>query len=171
MPIPNDVLLKMCALREKSGKSYKKIAEEVFSSESNVRRVFTGETQRTNHDFVREIIACIGGDPEELLPAKQQPTPKQTEDVNLYRHLIERQQQEIDRLTASHEKMVAAYKEELAYKRRVINIMAFAITVLVVFILAIFLIDILNPNVGWFRKILGIVTDGGWGSVLPRTFV
>lgn len=54
-------------LRNKSGKSYKQIADVLKVSEKSVSRLFTGEAKKPDFFFVSQIIHYLGGSVSEIL--------------------------------------------------------------------------------------------------------
>lgn len=107
MPITPELSKKLSDLKAKSGKTYEKIGEEVGTSDANARRYITGETKTPDLALLRSIIACIGGDPDEILGNKPLPAfPPPSMESALYDRMLsdmrERHREEMDRLAAAH---------------------------------------------------------------------
>lgn len=54
-------------LKEKSGLSYKQIADALNVSEKSVSRLFTGEAKKPDFFFVAQVIRKLGGSVNEIL--------------------------------------------------------------------------------------------------------
>ena len=54
-------------LRDKSGMSYKHLADTLHVSEKSVSRLFTGEAKKPDFYFVSQVIHTLGGSVHEIL--------------------------------------------------------------------------------------------------------
>ena len=146
MKITQDMVAQTKRLKSDCGKTNQEIAEETFMSVSNVQRYINGDVKDADPDAYRRLIASIGGNPDEFF----QPSPDQSQaDRDLYRKLISQHNAELAR-------MQTIYEASIAYKNRWIRVLAVVIFVLVAFNMTMLLIDVLNPDAGWIRKILGL---------------
>ena len=60
-------LIALNDLREKTGMTYKEIADILKVSEKSVSRLFTGEAKKPDFFFVSQVIHCMGGSASEVL--------------------------------------------------------------------------------------------------------
>ena len=60
-------LIALNDLREKTGMTYKEIADILKVSEKSVSRLFTGEAKKPDFFFVSQVIHTIGGSASEVL--------------------------------------------------------------------------------------------------------
>lgn len=60
-------LIALNDLREKSGMTYKEIADILKVSEKSVSRLFTGEAKKPDFFFVSQVIHTMGGSASEIL--------------------------------------------------------------------------------------------------------
>ena len=60
-------LIALNDLREKSGMTYKEIADILKVSEKSVSRLFTGEAKKPDFFFVSQVIHTMGGSAREIL--------------------------------------------------------------------------------------------------------
>ena len=119
-------------LKEKAGLSNQQIADRKQMPVGTVNRIMSGQTPTDTASFqnVVNIIDACGGSVDELVGIK---TKAPLQDVSMYDHLIR------------------FHTDQIAYRNKLIRILAIAVGVLVVLIITILLFDIFNPNVGWFK--------------------
>ena len=60
-------LIALNELKDKSGMSYKQIADALKVSEKSVSRLFTGEAKKPDFFFVAQVIRLLGGSVSEIL--------------------------------------------------------------------------------------------------------
>lgn len=142
-------------LKEKSGKSYQDIAEETHMSQSSVHRYISGDVKDADPDSYGRIMAAIGGDGEPesaecAAPAPPADTSLSPDEIaqQHYQHLIAAHKAELAR-------MQELYDRTIRYKNRWINFLSALLLLLFTLVIIVLLIDIANPNIGWFRHLFG----------------
>lgn len=151
MNITKDMANRAKSLKEESGKTYQDIAEETHMSQSSVHRYISGDVKDADPDSYSRIMAAIGGNDEPVEdycatptpPADTAPSPDEIPQQH-YLHLIAAHKAELDR-------MQGFYTRTIRYKNRWIRFLASLLLLLFV----VLLIDIVNPNIGWFRHLFG----------------
>lgn len=119
MPITPDISRKLLELKEESGLTFKRIGDEVGSSEANVRRYIMGETKIPDKQLLYAIIRAVGGDPDEVLGKKKPEAPapaaaqNQAYDHALYVRQEERHKEVLAHWSERHREEIANLK--LAY--------------------------------------------------------
>lgn len=149
-------------LKEKSGKSYQDIAEETHMSQSSVHRYISGDVKDADPASYGRIMAAIGGDdepgPDECAaPAPPEDTSLSPDEIaqQHYCQLITAHKAELDR-------MQGFYTRTIQYKNRWIRFLAALLLLLFALLVIVLLIDITNPDVGWFRHIFGRLEFAGF---------
>ena len=155
MDITKDMSRRAKRLKEESGKTYQDIAQETHMSQTSVHRYISGDVKDADPDSYNRIMSAIGGDdepgPDECAaPAPPADTSPSLDDIaqQHYQHLI-----------AAHDAELAwmqeLYNRTIRYKNRWINFLSALLLLLFVLVIIALLIDIANPNVGWFRHLFG----------------
>lgn len=178
MPLNGQAIAKMAELKQKCGMSNKDLAAVTGMAESTVQRYLTGAQKDPPIENVRALIVAMGGDPDDILGTKLEaqedvyiPAMPQasltSQDRAMYEHMIlameERHRAEIERINRAHERareaLIADHREAIKEKKRWQIAHVIIIGVLVTFIMVLFVIDILNPDVGWFQRALNSLIE------------
>lgn len=158
MKITQDMAARLQQLKDASGKTYQDLADEVLMSASSIQRYVTGEVKDANPESYDRIVdALISGgasDTPSVLPPE--PAPSSAPDgmaadeiaQQHYRHLIATHEAELARLQS-------LYNRSIRYKDRWIIALSSALLLFLIFTIIILLIDIANPDIGWFQGLFG----------------
>lgn len=151
MQITDEMIDEMKRLKKESGKTCQDIADEAFVSSSTVQRYMSGAVKEADTGSFNRIMTAIGGADEPLQPAPQA--------ADTVPSLDEISQQHYCQLIAAHkaelDRMQGFYTRTIRYKNRWIRFLASLLLLLFVLLVTVLLIDIANPNIGWFRRIFG----------------
>lgn len=137
-------------LKEKSGLSNQQIHERSDLSLSTVNRFFRGEIENPDLDKVCRILNAMGYSLENLSDNEKISISRQNIDEVLLPYIdsiLEPYRKQIDLLNKDLDHL----KNALTYRRHVCNIAIAVAIALMVFICAILIIDLTNPNIGWYR--------------------
>lgn len=134
-------------IRKDQGLSIQQLADMCQISASTVSRTLAGKTEPT--DFTMSAM-------EQALGITDKPTGEPIMDLAASDPILERylNMQEV-RIT----RMRAHYNMLLAEKNRWIKLLFILSLVLVMFICAILILDVLHPDIGWIRQQLGLGID------------
>lgn len=133
------IIAKLKELKDQCGLTNQQIADKAGLSAATVQRYIAGNAKDAPVESARKIIEAMGGDADEVLGLLSPPKDHSAE-IALYERML-------DSMSKSHSDQVKEY-------RKWVRTLAILVGVLVLFIMCLLLIDILNPNVGWFRKAL-----------------
>ena len=162
------IMEKLQKLKNDCGMTNQQIADIAGFSPATIQRYLSGTAKDAPAETICKIILAMGGDPKDIL-GDAAPPPDRSAEIALYERVIEsinrRHTSEIEQLHTAYaetlkaneralEDMRASHKDQLLYYRRWVRVLAITIGVLVFIIVTLFMIDITNPSVGWFRKIL-----------------
>ena len=155
MQITDEMLDEMKRLKKESGKTCQDIAAEAFVSSSTVQRYMSGAVKEADTGSFNRIMSAIGGDnepgPDECAaPAPPSDTAPSLDEISQqhYCQLIAAHKAELDR-------MQGFYIRTIRYKNRWIRFLASLLLLLFALLVIVLLIDIVNPNIGWFRHLFG----------------
>lgn len=140
--------------KEESGKTYDQLADELNMSKSQAQRYFTGNVKSAPSSVWREVCASVGMDPKEIGIQDQPLGPESTLIDIVLPALEKRHRDEIERLTTFHENTIKALEKQLAYKNRWIRALTALSLTLTIFIIVTLFLDIMNPDIGWFREMM-----------------
>lgn len=142
-------------LKEKSGKSYQDIAEETHMSQSSVHRYISGDVKDADPDSYNRIMSAIGGDDEPESEEYAVPAPSADAVPSPDEMPPQHYQQLIDAHKAELDRMQGFYTRTIRYKNRWISFLAALLLLLFALLVIVLLIDITNPDIGWFRHLFG----------------
>ena len=154
MPYTHEIIEKLKAVKEERGYSLQEIAdltEEAGCAVSltTIKRVFSNNANPQAFRYSKTIkpIADV------LLDLDGAPSDDVKTDVL---DLLSRQ---IAAMDENYKKREQEYKEQLEFFKsriersdRIIRMLAIALGILVIAVIAVLLIDSLNPQIGWFRS-------------------
>lgn len=164
----DQIMEKLQKLKNECKLTNQQIGELSGLSSTTIQRYLSGTIKDAPIDTISRIILAMGGDPKDILGDAAQP-PDRSAEIALYERVIEsinrRHESELEQLHAAYaetlkandramDDMRASHKDQLLYYRRWVRVLAITIGVLFFIIVTLFMIDITNPSVGWFRKIL-----------------
>nr|DAL06307.1 MAG TPA: Regulatory protein [Caudoviricetes sp.] len=156
MDITKDMSRRAKRLKDESGKTYQDIAQETHMSQTSVHRYISGDVKDADPDSYGRIMAAIGGDDDPGEDDCAMPAPQAADTAP---SLDEIAQQHYQHLIAAHDaelaRMQELYNRTIRYKNRWINFLSALLLLLFVLVIIVLLIDITNPNVGWFRHLFG----------------
>lgn len=124
---PDIIFERIIALKEESGMTFDEISLKSKVPLTSVKRYFNGETKSPGFLLLSSIIVALGGSVDEILglvPHAQKPT---------------------------NNEFTQQLQADLWYERNQKRKWIFAFLVIVIFDLALFLFDILNPDMGYIR--------------------
>lgn len=140
--------------KEESGKTYDQLADELNMSKSQAQRYFTGNVKSAPSSVWRDVCASVDLDPKEI-GIHDHPEGTESTLIDIILPALEdRHRKEIERLTAFHENTVKALEKQLAYKNRWIRMLTALCLILICFIIITLFLDIMNPDIGWFREMI-----------------
>ena len=140
--------------KEESGKTYNQLADELNMSKSQAQRYFTGNVKSAPSSVWRDVCNSVGLDPQEIGIQEQQ-TSQEASLIDLILPALEdRHRKEIERLTSFHDNTVKALEKQMAYKNRWIRMLTALCLILICFIIITLFLDIMNPDIGWFREMI-----------------
>lgn len=146
----DQIMEKLQKLKNECKLTNQQIGELSGLSSTTVQRYLSGSIKDAPIETISRIIVAMGGEPNEILGISPTPADHSPE-IELYERLIaslkERHAEELDRLQVSYADRIREY-------RKWVRILAIIVGLLILFIMILFLIDILNPDVGWIREIL-----------------
>jgi hypothetical protein len=149
LQITDEMLGEMKRLKKESGKTCQDIAAEAFVSSSTVQRYMSGAVKEADTGSFNRIMTAIGGADDPLQPAPQAADTAPDEiSQQHYCQLIAAHKAELDR-------MQGFYIRTIRYKNRWIRFLASLLLLLFALLVIVLLIDIVNPNIGWFRHLFG----------------
>lgn len=155
-------------LKNDCGLTNQQIADLAGYSTATVQRYLSGTAKDAPVETISRIILAMGGDPKEILGDDVPPQDRSAE-IALYERVLDGISRlhaaELEQLHAAYSETMAAneraledlraiQKDQLRYYRRWLRVLSITVGILFLFIIALFLIDITSPSVGWFRKIL-----------------
>lgn len=164
----DQIMEKLQKLKTECKLTNQQIGELSGLSPTTVQRYLSGTIKDAPIDTISRIIIAMGGAPKEIL-GDATPPPDRSSEIALYERIIEsinrRHEAEVEQLHFAYsetlkaneralEDMRASHKDQLIYYRRWVRALAITIGILFFIIITLFMIDITNPDVGWFRKIL-----------------
>lgn len=162
MDITKDMSKRAKQLKEESGKTYQDIAQETHMSQSSVHRYISGDVKDADPDSYGRIMAAIGGDDEPGPDECEAPAPP----ADTAPSLDEISQQHYCQLIAAHkaelDRMQGFYTRTIRYKNRWIRFLVALLLLLFALLIIALLIDITNPNIGWFRHIFSRLEFAGF---------
>ena len=162
------IMEKLQKLKNDCGMTNQQIADLAGFSPATVQRYLSGTAKDAPAETISKIIIAMGGDPIDIL-GDDAPLPDRSAEIALYERVIEsinrRHEAEVEQLHTAYaetlkaneralEDMRASHRDQLRYYRRWVRVLAITIGILFFIIISLFIIDITNPSVGWFRKIL-----------------
>lgn len=133
------------------GMTNQQIADASNVPKSTVDRVLRKATPNPTMQVIMDIAGAVGYDFGAQIAA---PAPDDTHDSLYIRHIISMYEAQL----AAQERQ---YNLVTAEKNRWIKLLAIIIGVLGAGVIAILLIDILNPTVGWFQRELAYSSADG----------
>lgn len=140
--------------KEESGKTYDQLADELNMSKSQAQRYINGNVKSAPSSVWRDICDSVGLDPQEI-GIQEQPEGAESTLIDIILPALEdRHRKEIERLTAFHENTVKALEKQMCYKNRWIRMLTALCLILICFIIITLSLDIMNPDIGWFREMI-----------------
>lgn len=135
------IIDKMIAQRAKCGKSYQMLANETHLSESTVTRIFTRKSTNPTISDVIALWKAMGGKATELFD--------ETVKVDVVSEAPQVVVPQIDERL--YNEVIGIYKDSIKTKDKWIKTLFALLAVLVIFIVAVFTIDIFNGGIGYVR--------------------
>lgn len=155
------------ALKEKSNLTNQQIADKSCLSISTINRFFRGDIDNPSFDEVNRILVAMGYSLSGLLESEVYSITRYNIEELLipyagrisdpYKQQISQLERDLERAEHATERAndYANHCKEVITYRRKMSTISYAINILLTaFICIILLIDILNPNVGWFRDMI-----------------
>ena len=159
----------LATLKEKSGLTYEAIAESSGISESTVKNLFSGKTERPGIDTVSDVIYAMGGSLDEMYTGKSRDAVKEIS-ISSMKEIYEQQLAEMAKINEAHinnirlhyeqhrQDFKESHEKQLQYKdllyiekckeSRLFKILAgigFAI------LIGLLILEVTNPNLGWIK--------------------
>lgn len=146
----DQIMEKLQKLKNECKLTNQQIGELSGLSSTTVQRYLSGTIKDAPIDTISRIIVAMGGNPEEVLGISP-PVSNRSAEIDLYERVIASLK---DRHAEELERMRITYAERIREYRKWVMTLAIIVGLLITFIMSLLLIDILNPDVGWIRKIL-----------------
>lgn len=163
-----DIIEGIIAKKEALGMTAQQLADSSGVPKSTVDRILRGDTPNPSMQTILDLAGSVGYD----LFNSQAPTLTQAPvDASPYlQHIIAMYERQIADKEASHAREMAKHERQhnlmTAEKNRWIKILAIIVGILGAGVVAILLIDILNPTVGWIRRDVAYYSADKMSSVL-----
>ena len=164
-------------LKTKTGLTYEAIAERSNRSESTVKNLCLGKVEDPRIDTIIPIIYALGGSFDEMLnPEKSKDDLKETSVIALkdsyeyqasllkeaneihisnirshYEQHHEDLKENFERRLADKRELIESYKEHITTLEKECRSNKIAFWVCIVFIVGFLVLEVMNPNLGWFR--------------------
>lgn len=149
-----DLRAKLQEMKNKSNLSNQQIADISATPLSTVTKILNGETESPSFYTVCGIVRALGGSVDEMIGIPTD-SDSRTQKPTEYEIMLGEKQKEIERLTQSHERELAAVRadkdSELMNVRKSKRILAIWFSVVLSFVILILAVDILNGNIGFIR--------------------
>lgn len=147
-------------LKQASGMTNQQIADASGIPLGTVNRVMSGQTRNPTTDTAAAIREALeGASPAE--PDHHEKDACRPECARMsaaYQDMIRRIEDDFRAALASRDEQISA---ERAVYSRWLRALAIALAVMVLFIMALLLIDIANPNAGWVRAMIYDLSELG----------
>lgn len=137
-------------LKKKSGLSNQQIADKTNLSISTINRFFRGEMENPDLEKVTLILGAMGYSLSDLADDEKISISRYNVDELLLPYIeriAEPYLHQIEILQSEKEHLL----ESLAYRKLICNILLAISVSLIAFICVILVIDLANPNIGWYR--------------------
>ena len=166
----------LSALKEKSGLTFEAIAEKSGRSVSTVKNLSSGKSEDPRLDTVAPVIYAMGGSIDEMYTGNNKDEMKEIS-INSIKEIYEQQllemnkthEKHIDEIRAHYEQHRQDYKDSMEHriaekdktieqqdkhiatlkKEGLVRLFLGLISVSV--LLAILILEVMNPNLGWIR--------------------
>lgn len=159
----------LSALKEKSGLTYENIAEKSGRSESTVKNLCSGKSEDPRIDTVAPVIYAMGGSLDEMYTGKSKDAVKEIS-ISSIKEIYELQlidmsktheahinnirshyEQHIKDLKENFEKRLADKIEIIKEKSNHANFFKILACVGLGILVALLIIEVMHPNLGWIR--------------------
>ena len=167
-----DIIAGIAARKEALCLTSQQIADKSGVPKSTVDRILRGDTPNPTIQTILDLAAAVDYDPFNVPAPKLAPPPS---DSSPYlQHIISMYERQLADREAAHIREMEKHERQLnqltAEKNRWIKILAIIVGVLGAGVVAILLIDILNPTVGWIRRDLAYYGAEGVKNVFLSVF-
>lgn len=137
--VESSIVDRLKALKAKTGMTALEISEKSGIPESTVTRIFSGKTANPTVATIVAIYKAMGGTAAEIFG----------DDVRV--NVVS----EVSPTSKESAELITLYKETIKTKDRYIKVLSIALAVLIAFIMAVVLIDLLNGHFGFVRYLQG----------------
>ena len=141
------------SLKDKTGLTYKAIAEKAQKSESTVKNLFFANVDDPRLDTVAPTVYAMDGSIDEML------NPNKKKEDSSTTALIESYEQQIAFMAKTQEEQKGHYETRLADKdahikdlKKTNHIKNVIITLFVIGVVVLFTMELLHPQHGWLRS-------------------
>lgn len=164
-----DIVDGIVAKKEEIGMSAQQIADASGVPKSTVDRILRGDTLNPSMQTVLDLAEAVGYQLFEAPAKPLAPVPSDGDSSPYLQHIISMYERQLADKEAAHAREMAKHERQYnlitAEKNRWIKILAVIVGILGAGVVAILLIDILNPTVGWIRRDLAYYNSQGLRSV------
>ena len=129
-------------LKNEKSMTNQQIANLSGVSLSTVNRIMAGSAKNPSHEAVVSICSALGGDPAGIESEHETHPDCRCE---IFVRVLEGYEQQFDRERE-------AYDAQLHTKDRWIRALAVALGVIIAIILALLVVDMLTPHIGWLKR-------------------
>lgn len=142
---------KLKELKERSHMTNQQISLKSGVPESTVARIFSGKTPNPTILTVVAMVRAMDGTAEDIFSESNESGPDgKIESGN--KTVPQDKAYSADMLSARYfDEMIAAYRNEIRKKDKYIRILFVCFITMVLFIMVVLAVDLINPNIGFFR--------------------
>ena len=142
---------KLKELKERSHMTNQQISLKSGVPESTVARIFSGKTPNPTILTVVAMVRAMDGTAEDIFSeSNESGSDGKIESGN--KTVPQDKAYSADMLSARYfDEMIAAYRNEIRKKDKYIRILFVCFITMVLFIMVVLAVDLINPNIGFFR--------------------
>lgn len=140
------IIAQLNALKDKSGLNIKQISERADLPYSTVQKIFSGDTQSPNVEYVFKIVTAMGYTMNDLYPAFGT-SGKEEAAAAVIRDMYENR---IADIKEQNSMRAEEYKDQIRAYKKAVAILAIAAAILFVLFFAYFMIDYTTEHWGIF---------------------
>ena len=143
------IIAQLNALKDKSGLNIKQISERADLPYSTVQKIFSGDTQSPNIDYVFRIVTAMGYTLNDLYPALGT-SGKEEATVAVIREMYENRIADIKEQHLMH---IAEVKDRIGTYKIAVTVLSIATAVLFILFFTYFMIDYSTEHWGIFFNV------------------
>lgn len=165
-----DIIARIIAKMKELGMTAQQLADKSNVPKSTVDRILRGDTANPLFQTILDLAAAVDYELFDSPKPKPVQIPIENDASPYLKHIIAMYERQLADKDASHAREMAKHERQhnlmTAEKNRWIKILAIIVGILGAGVVAILLIDILNPTVGWIRRDVAYYSAENMNSVL-----